>query len=217
MAGRKPIHGQAGKGNRRTPLYRAWHNMKSRCYNPRVKSFRTYGEAGIRVCDQWLNFIPFMRWALSNGYREGLTIERKNCKGNYEPRNCCWVTKADQCANLSTNVFVSAWGERKTKSESARDPRCVVSLTTLAYRLKEGRNPEEAMTSRTWSNLKRSTPHGRHAVIRAFGEEKIVAQWAKDPRCGVSADTLHQRLQDGWNPERAISTPTQTKFRPVKV
>ncbi len=214
MRGRKPIHGQAGKGC--TRLYQAWHNMKSRCLNPRAEAYRKYGALGIRVCDQWLKFVPFMRWAISHGYRDDLTLERKNTAGNYEPRNCCWVPRSEHSEFLRTKVFVSAWGERKTKAEWVRDPRCVVSPATLYYRLEVGREPEEAMTSRIWTNLKRSTPKGHHAAIRAFGEEKIVAAWAKDPRCRVMAETLRHRLYVGWEPEPAISTPPHGRSRLVK-
>jgi hypothetical protein len=203
-------------GYKRPRLKSIWFNMRNRCYNANVSSFRTYGAMGVRVCADWLDYAKFEAWAIASGYRDDLTIERKDFDGHYEPDNCCWIPKREQSANQRTNVRIRAFGEEKTKSEWAKDPRCVVSVATLHYRLKEGREPEEAMTSPEWSNLKRSTPRGRHAVVHAFGEEKIVAQWAKDPRCGVSADTLHQRLQDGWEAERAIATPTLTKYRPHK-
>ncbi len=203
-------------GYKRPRLKSIWFNMRNRCYNPNVPSFRTYGALGIRICEEWMNFEVFAAWAASSGYRDNLTIERKDNDKGYEPGNCTWIPKQEQSLNQRTNVRIRAFGEEKTKSEWAKDPRCVVSVATLHYRLIQGRNPEEAITSPEWTNLKRSTVNGRHMVVSAFGEQKITAQWAKDPRCQVKADTLDQRLRDGWKPERAIATPTLIKYRPVK-
>ncbi len=220
MAGRKPIHGHDRKG-KRTALYMAWHNMKSRCDNPNVRSHEAYGARGIRVCDEWLEFESFMTWAFASGYKEGLTIERKDVNGNYEPANCCWIPRADQGKNLRKNVRIRAFGQEKTKSEWAEDPRCVVSLATLHYRLKDGRDPEEAMTTPVWTNLKRSKGlvtkgSKKNVKICAFGEEKIVVQWMRDPRCVVSSRTFCPRLKNGMGPEEAMTTPVQAKFRNSK-
>lgn len=70
--------------------------MKDRCYGENNISYPNYGGKGIRVCRQWRNsYSNFKEWALLNGYVEGLSIDRVNVSGNYEPSNCRWVTKAD--------------------------------------------------------------------------------------------------------------------------
>ena len=84
-------------------LYGIWRGMKTRCYGRKLghKHFRNYTQRGIVVCDEWRNdFKAFERWALANGYRENLQIDRfPNNDGNYEPSNCRWATPEEQANN----------------------------------------------------------------------------------------------------------------------
>lgn len=83
-------------GLRNERLYQTWCNMKSRCYNPNNKRYENYGGRGIRVCKEWKdNFKTFYDWAMANGYRDDLTIDRIDNDGNYEPKNCRWVTLSE--------------------------------------------------------------------------------------------------------------------------
>lgn len=85
-----------GSGSR---LYRVWSNMKTRCFNPRNKTYQWYGALGTTVCSDWLNFDQFEKWAMSNGYRDDLTLERIDPFGNYEPSNCTWIPLRNQNKN----------------------------------------------------------------------------------------------------------------------
>lgn len=90
-------HGMAGKR-----IYVEWNSMKSRCFNKNNKSYTRYGGRGITVCDEWLGehgFENFYEWAVNNGYRDNLTIERKNVNGDYCPENCCWIPANEQAKN----------------------------------------------------------------------------------------------------------------------
>lgn len=87
-------------GMSRTRLYTTWRNMRVRCYDPKDKRYPLYGGRGIVVCDEWRSsFIAFHDWAMANGYREDLTIDRIDTDGNYEPNNCRFITRAENNKN----------------------------------------------------------------------------------------------------------------------
>lgn len=105
-----------------TRLYRIHRSMKDRCYKENHKSYKDYGERGIRVCEEWLGkdgFLNFYSWAMNNGYSDDLTIERKNMDGNYEPDNCCWITMEEQQKNKRSNVYVMCHGKRMIVAKAA--------------------------------------------------------------------------------------------------
>ena len=105
-------------GKTNTRLFYIWQGMKHRCYNVLDKHYKFYGGKGIKVCDEWLeDFINFYNWAITNGYREDLTIDRIDVNGNYEPENCRWATAKEQANNRSNNRFVTYNEETHTLSE----------------------------------------------------------------------------------------------------
>lgn len=107
-------------GLHETRLYKTWQNMKNRCRNPRTKQYKDYGGRGIIVCAEWQNFQPFYDWAMENGYKDNLTIDRINVNGNYEPSNCRWVTMKEQANNTRRNHFITINNETHTIAEWAR-------------------------------------------------------------------------------------------------
>lgn len=83
------IHNMSG-----TPLWAVWQSMRQRCTKKDAQAYHNYGARGISVCAEWIdNFLPFYKWAMANGYKKGLDIDRKNNEGNYTPKNCRFTTR----------------------------------------------------------------------------------------------------------------------------
>lgn len=87
-------------GETHTRLYTIWRGMRQRCKNRNGKHYPDYGGRGITVCAEWdESYEVFRDWAIFNGYRDDLTIDRINNDGDYCPENCRWVTMSVQNAN----------------------------------------------------------------------------------------------------------------------
>lgn len=138
--------GKTKHGKSRDPLYRVWSGMNGRC-NDRRNQF--YGGRGISVCDEWKEFETFYDWAIANGWKQGLQVDRyPDRDGDYCPSNCRLVTSLVNNNNSRRNVVLECFGERKTISEWSRDPRCAVDHGTLHSRLwRSGWDPEKAITT----------------------------------------------------------------------
>lgn len=99
---RNTVHGSAG-----TPLYKKWRGMLDRCHNQNSTVFHHYGGRGVEVCTEWReSFEAFRDWALANGYEKGLTIERNDVDGNYEPDNCRWIPRSMQNRNKRNSLRI---------------------------------------------------------------------------------------------------------------
>ena len=115
-----PSGGTITHGLSKTNLYSRWIDMKKRCYYINDKRHKNYGGRGIILCDEWkYNFLSFYKWAINNGFKKELSIDRINNDGNYEPSNCRWVTMKIQQRNTSRNHVLTAFGKTKTIAEWA--------------------------------------------------------------------------------------------------
>ena len=117
-----------------TKLYRVWQRMKNATTNVNNQDYKHYGKKGVMVCSEWFdNFLNFYNWSITNGYKEGLTIDRIDNNGNYEPNNCRWTTQKVQTNNYSKNILLEYDNEIHTIAEWAEI--IGIKYTTLYNRL----------------------------------------------------------------------------------
>lgn len=108
-------------GARTSPLHTTWSSMLTRCKNPNSKHFNRYGGRGIKICKEWENdFRSFESWALSNGWKKGLTIDRIDNDGDYTPSNCRIATQKEQCRNTRRNVWLEVDGQKMLLTDVAK-------------------------------------------------------------------------------------------------
>ena len=132
----------------RTKLYQVWCMMKNRCQCPTSKYYKNYGGRGIKVCSEWQSYEPFYEWAMSHGYKEGLSLDRIDNNNGYQPNNCRWADKVTQENNRRDNRFFEYKGERHTIAEWARIVG--IDVRTLGYRFRKGWSVEDALTTKPW-------------------------------------------------------------------
>jgi len=150
-------------------LYLKWTNMRYRCSDPNHDRYSAYGGRGITVCKKWdKSFDAFYKWAIAIGYREGLSLERKNNDRSYSPSNCHFIEIRRQSFNRQNTVWIEAFGQRKSMAEWAEDERCAVQYHTLVRRIKRGWSVEDAISrsevsaSNRWRRFGTNKPAGRH-------------------------------------------------------
>jgi len=152
VAERNTTHGMAGKEH---PVYNTWASMLQRCENPNDPGYKRYGGRGITVCDEWHDPVVFINWALANGWRKGLTLDRIDNDGNYEPDNCRWATRKEQARNKRNNRLITFNG--KTQSLAAWAEELSVNYSTLGNRLNAGWSIKNAFTTSIGGS--RHAPH----------------------------------------------------------
>lgn len=112
-------------GLSRTRIGKIWYAMKRRCYEEKSNSYMRYGGKGITICPEWENdkngLQNFYEWSMKNGYKDGLTIDRINSNGNYEPSNCRWASRRTQANNRENTTYVEYKGRKVSICDLARE------------------------------------------------------------------------------------------------
>lgn len=142
-------HGITTGGKPRT--FTIWVGMKARCMKPTNVSYKSYGARGITVCQEWLVFENFHKWAIENGYEDGKTIDRIDNDGNYSPDNCRWIDRAENLLRQRRYNLLTVNGETLPLSTFAR--KLGVSRSTLTKYFKRfGKTETEAEIARLAKN-----------------------------------------------------------------
>jgi hypothetical protein len=138
-------HSQFKHGMSGTKFYMVWSGMKRRCYNKKEECYPRYGGRGIRVSNEWLNFINFYN-DMYDGYSDGLQIDRIDNGLGYSKENCRWVTLIEQANNKSSIVLYEYNGKSLSIGAWAREVG--IKKSTLRARIKiYGWNIGKAITT----------------------------------------------------------------------
>lgn len=127
-------------------IYEAWKGMIQRCTNPKNKAYHNYGGRGITVCNRWLHSFENFNEDKGKDWKPGLTIERKDNEGNYEPENVEWIPREQQQRNTRRNRLITCFG--KTKCLAAWAEEYNIPYGTLLARIDRlGWSTEKALTT----------------------------------------------------------------------
>ena len=134
-------------------LYNIYNGIKTRCYNQNFKNYKYYGGKGITMCDEWkYNYLSFYNWAVENGYKEDLTIDRIDNNKGYAPENCRWATKKEQAMNTSANIKIKINGEYKTPEDISQ--KTGIKINTIYTRKFRGMSDEDIAKNTKHKRLK---------------------------------------------------------------
>lgn len=168
--------------------------MKQRCVDSNHASWPNYGERGISVCERWIN--NFQNFLDDMGEPDpGLTIERRNNDGDYEPANCRWATLKEQAQNKRNNRILTHDGVSMTITEW--EEKTGISRSTIKCRIDRSWSVERALTTELPKTRK----------VDWGGKSMSISEWANE--VGIAKGTLNARISRGWTAERALTTPVR--------
>ena len=186
-------------------LYGIWKGIKVRTHNTHHKDYKYCGAKGITICDERdKSYEAFKEWALNNGYRDDLTIDRIDNSGNYCPENCRWADLYTQANNKSNNHLITYNGKTQNMTQWAKE--IGVRRELIKDRLKSGWSVEDALTKRKCELWERKD----NRLLTYDGKTMTASRWADE--LGINKGTLSYRLnQLGWSTEKALSTPVRKR------
>lgn len=185
-------HGKTG-----TRIHTIWNSMRARCYCPTSHAYENYGGRGIKVCDEWLDFNNFYKWANENGWSEesvGISLDRIDVDGDYCPDNCRWASIIQQANNKRNNLRLTINGETKTINDWGR--KSGIASSTIRHRIRSGWDVEKAVFEPVAK---------QNELIEFDGELHTLKEWSNI--LNINVNTLYGRLHTGWSMEDTLATP----------
>ena len=130
-------------------IYSIWKGMNKRCNNKNCKDYKWYGGKGIKVCEEWHNYLNFRKWSIENGFAIGLTIDRLDVSKDYKPSNCQWITQSENAKKRQREgkiQMIKYGGEEHGLKEWSLITG--INQTTLQSRIRSGWSVEKALTTK---------------------------------------------------------------------
>jgi hypothetical protein len=190
----KYTHGGCG-----TELYNHHKTMKKRCNNKNDTRYNHYGGRGITYCPEWEQFAPSFRdWSSANGFVEGqgLTLERIDNDGNYEPSNCRWIPLTEQALNRSNTIRIEYGGIIYSMPELSEQKH--IDYLTLWHRYQNGDRGEKLVRPVQPISFEHD---GQILTLRELSE-----------KTHIDESTLWKRYKHGDRGERLVR-PIQVQHR----
>lgn len=164
-------------------IRKIWAAMHDRCERPETHGYETYGAAGITICKEWEQFEPFLEWSLSHGYRPDFTLDRKDNRQGYNPKNCRWVDWPFNCRHRENVVKVIDRWEVITLDQLAE--RYGLKARTVKERYRSGKRGADLIRPAGWKRIR----------VEIDGEEKLLEELAEET--GINYNTLKDRYYHG--------------------
>lgn len=156
----------------------AFKHMVYRCYNKKMKEYKEYGARGISVCREWLeDKRRFIQWSISEGgYKYGLSIDRIDSNGNYEPNNCQWIPWRENCGKTRNTIFIEVDGEKHSMTQWSKILGCYIGAIRIYY----NQHGLDATINRI-RQLKKieGKPLKRGELLTVFGIPAVALQWER--------------------------------------
>jgi hypothetical protein len=178
-------------------IHNVWGKMIYRCENPKSSNFKHYGGKGIKVCEEWHDLRKFYEWAINNGYKDNLEIDRIDNSKDYCPENCRWATRKQQTRNTSQNTHVEINGERMILVEVAE--KYGIKYSTVRARYRRGERGEELIRKVDLENCNQNKRITSNTGIRGISKRKtgyyVVSVTRKKKTYSASVKTLEEAIK----------------------
>lgn len=186
---------------KRPDAWHSWQGMIQRCENTNHHSYHQYGGRGIKVCERWRKSFDAFLTDMGPRPSQKHSIDRyPNQDGDYEPGNCRWATMKEQQNNRRNNRLLTLGERTQTMAQWAEE--LGITIYALFQRLHRGKmTVEEVLTFQP-------------PLIEYDGKKLSATDWAKI--VPIKANTIAKRIEKGWTPEQALTTPVRDWGRPHK-
>lgn len=182
-----------------------WRAMLFRCENTKATAYKWYGGKGVTVCDEWHNFDNYIMWYKKNNYKDGLTIDRIDVNGDYEPSNCRLITQQEQSENKTDSLDVLYHGCKVNLHKLCRDLK--LPYKTIWYRITNLKWEIDKAIDTPLQKKTRVFLKPSYTYKGFTGSARVICK-----RNNLDYRTVQYRLRKGWDSDKAFGKPTNKPY-----